>query len=370
MVMFEYQPLPDSSHIRLLKIPKSQDHYANENNKLPTFEIIDVPLGKVSSYMYTAISYVWGPPEPTYDINISTGTMSITRNLFTALPYLIRFKTYLWIDQICINQKDNDEKSSQVLLMGKIYQLASNTDIWLGEDDGTMRQIQYLHEIITELGAHMSFAPKTPDVLLARPTRVKLAGEATIEFFQLLLSKGENDYIGAALKVLARPWFRRAWVVQEFILSGSSYFQVGSSSIGGRVFQGIMEALSMAQLSTSVGFSNSGSLFRSVGYCALLNMINRMEEMQGTRQPELAFFFLNRMASTTLAADPRDKVYAFLSLISDARYRFNPNYNLELGQVCTETAKAFIEGSRTLDVLGLCRGVFRSSVDSPSWGED
>jgi hypothetical protein len=308
--------------------------------------------------MYTAISYVWGPPEPTYDINISTGTMSITRNLFTALPHLIRFKTYLWIDQICINQKDNDEKSSQVLLMGRICQLAGNTDIWLGEDDGTMRQIQYLDAIITEFGAHMSFAPKTPDVLLADSTRVKLAREATIEFFQLLPSKEGNDYISAAMKVLARPWFRRAWVVQEFILSGSGYFQVGSSRIDERVFLGILEAPGMAQLSNSVGMSNSGSLFGSDGYRALFNMVNRMEEMQGTRQPELAFFFLNKMASTTLATDPRDKVYAFLGLISDARYCFNPSYNLELGQVCTETAKAFIEGSRTLDVLGYAEEYF------------
>jgi hypothetical protein len=39
-----------------------------------------------------------------------------------------------WADAICINQKDNDEKTCQVPLMGKIYGQASNVKTWLGEE--------------------------------------------------------------------------------------------------------------------------------------------------------------------------------------------------------------------------------------------
>lgn len=40
---------------------------------------------------------------------------------------------HLWIDSLCINQKDSDEKTQQVRLMGDIYCHASEVVIWLGE---------------------------------------------------------------------------------------------------------------------------------------------------------------------------------------------------------------------------------------------
>lgn len=39
----------------------------------------------------------------------------------------------LWIDAICINQEDNDEKGVQVPLMRQIYQQASQVCVYLGE---------------------------------------------------------------------------------------------------------------------------------------------------------------------------------------------------------------------------------------------
>lgn len=38
----------------------------------------------------------------------------------------------LWIDAICINQKDTDEKNIQIPLMGDIYKTASQVVVWLG----------------------------------------------------------------------------------------------------------------------------------------------------------------------------------------------------------------------------------------------
>jgi hypothetical protein len=38
----------------------------------------------------------------------------------------------LWIDSICINQKDNVEKATQIEMMGQIYARSAQVLIWLG----------------------------------------------------------------------------------------------------------------------------------------------------------------------------------------------------------------------------------------------
>jgi hypothetical protein len=40
---------------------------------------------------------------------------------------------FLWIDAVCINQADDDERTAQVALVGSIYQRASEVIIWLGQ---------------------------------------------------------------------------------------------------------------------------------------------------------------------------------------------------------------------------------------------
>ena len=93
---------------------------------------------------YTALSYIWGCPDKTKMITVnSEKTLRITVNLFSALSDL-RHKTLslpLWADGICINQSDNEEKSAQVCMMGRIYAEANHTVIHLpaavaGDTDG------------------------------------------------------------------------------------------------------------------------------------------------------------------------------------------------------------------------------------------
>jgi predicted AAA+ superfamily ATPase len=40
----------------------------------------------------------------------------------------------LWVDAICINQFDNEERTQQVALMGDIYSQSKEVVIWLGKD--------------------------------------------------------------------------------------------------------------------------------------------------------------------------------------------------------------------------------------------
>jgi hypothetical protein len=76
----------------------------------------------------------------------------ITQNLFNALleiRHLTETRT-LWIDAICIDQKDEKEKSSQISLMRTIYRVARRVTVWLGpEDETTEKALQMLYTVAT-----------------------------------------------------------------------------------------------------------------------------------------------------------------------------------------------------------------------------
>lgn len=40
----------------------------------------------------------------------------------------------VWIDALCINQQDKDERATQVRLMGQIYSGATSIAIWIGPE--------------------------------------------------------------------------------------------------------------------------------------------------------------------------------------------------------------------------------------------
>jgi hypothetical protein len=86
---------------------------------------------------YEALSYVWGGEEDPSKITINKKPFCITKNLECALRHLWYTERLriVWIDAICINQRDDDEKSKQVAIMGNIYNKALKVCAWLGEGD-------------------------------------------------------------------------------------------------------------------------------------------------------------------------------------------------------------------------------------------
>ncbi|KAI0481846.1 heterokaryon incompatibility protein-domain-containing protein [Xylaria cf. heliscus] len=82
-----------------------------------------------------ALSYVWGKPKFDKTIKLDGKLFRITTSLNNILRSL-RHRNVprrIWIDAICINQLDLEEKNHQVRLMGKIYSKAQTTIIWLGD---------------------------------------------------------------------------------------------------------------------------------------------------------------------------------------------------------------------------------------------
>jgi hypothetical protein len=87
---------------------------------------------------YKALSYTWGNSEKMKPITVNGKKMNVTQNLWDALFHLRdahRTQT-LWIDAICIDQSNIEEKNMQVPLMSFIYSRAQEVVIWLGDHKG------------------------------------------------------------------------------------------------------------------------------------------------------------------------------------------------------------------------------------------
>jgi hypothetical protein len=99
-----------------------------------------------SAPQFRALSYTWGSATPTFSIFINdncnsdatVGRYQVRANLFAFLEKYTNREVresirYLWIDQICINQSDVNERNHQVRLMSNIYRSARVVTVWLGE---------------------------------------------------------------------------------------------------------------------------------------------------------------------------------------------------------------------------------------------
>ncbi|CAM1506211.1 Fc.00g058520.m01.CDS01 [Cosmosporella sp. VM-42] len=98
---------------------------------------------------YAALSYVWGDGIDQCRVSINGVAVSIFRNLYEALHQLLRqrVKSWLWIDAICINQQDDEEKSWQVNDMRAVFEEAQLVYYCLGpsanDSDFVMDQLKW-----------------------------------------------------------------------------------------------------------------------------------------------------------------------------------------------------------------------------------
>lgn len=150
MSRYCYSPLSASAdNIRLLRLMP----YANENREktklqCELFEYSLQDLGQ-RTHLFEALSYTWGGEQRPCSITIKDQSLDVTANLYTALLHLRdrSLERILWIDAICIDQNNLEERSQQVQLMAMIYSKAYCVLVWLGEAtdniDGALEDIQH-----------------------------------------------------------------------------------------------------------------------------------------------------------------------------------------------------------------------------------
>ncbi|KAK2684705.1 hypothetical protein QWA68_016409 [Fusarium oxysporum] len=401
-----------STEIRLLELYPSQAHNLNDK---PNEAANPIWGDRLVCRLYTtniekpsntfmALSYVWGDGNKSRAILVVSSpgdesrqrtetSIPITESLETALRHLRRrHETItLWIDQICINQEDNSEKSKQVGMMGRIYSEANQVLVWLGPaadgSDGLMDAWQHIGQRARGLELESYLTRDRHHLLWPIMTNENPANKATIHF-QALLAR-TVDIFAPLIKHMAlkswfkRPYFLRAWIVQEFSLCTDTLFVCGTKVIPVEL---TMLALLMLQFAI-------GNMLRS-DYKVL-----QRPEMPPERLEELSEEPISRLFSCrslqqkykgdqlhmllrklfvghdTQATVHRDRVFALLGLAVDAdRLGIQPNYDFSKGsteRILTQTARALIEKSGRVDTL--CYSQLPKVPDLaglPSWVPD
>ena len=131
----------DSGNIRLLYLLPGET-----GNQLQGV-IIHVPYKSPGAYQ--ALSYVWGTDQRIKELVTPDGSLQITFLLNKALRGLRHREKpiMLWVDAICINQKDNIEKAQQIRLLPKIFQNAAATYAFLEGGKGSNDAIRMLMQV-------------------------------------------------------------------------------------------------------------------------------------------------------------------------------------------------------------------------------
>ncbi|KAK5656935.1 hypothetical protein OQA88_3457 [Cercophora sp. LCS_1] len=228
-----------------------------------------------------------------------TGTQSPIRLLQlhkdqdnNALPLLqaLRERTsftqddWIWIDSICINQDDEDERAMQVQLMGRIYQTSKRTVVWLGDDESrpTGRALDILKTL-----AEGCMHPQSGS--------------------QELLDWGQQPDVWEDLaRFFQHPWWTRAWTLQEFVLPPAPDFHCGDRTLGHHTFRKAMASL----FSLSEFGIGGGSVWGVAWRRRRVRNLFAEPEIQG----ELGLIALLAFTGNYRCKDPRDRIYSLLGL--------------------------------------------------------
>jgi hypothetical protein len=316
--VIDYPSLGKAGFIRLLTL------YPGKNNDQLRGELGVVKLkdtrSKFSKKKFFALSYVWGNGLKPFTIDLgATGPLRITTSLYFALKHIRDCSdgdTCLWVDAICINQEDQQEKGYQVSMMAEIFKSACYVWAWLGnEDDNSKFAINSLRNISSN---EESKLPEADDTMWY-----------TID------------------KFFRRDWFRRVWIVQEVILPPTVLIVCGKDSCDWEVIYkaaflcsrdaeksnaALMKSLSktVAPVISLGRLRNEYHAKKDAAHRGLLTLFEEFEHTESTRK--------------------RDKLFAFLGLANDAQ-GFKPDYDSKLEKVVTEYARVFIQHGKGMELL-------------------
>jgi len=392
---YQYEPLPPNC-IRLLELLPAQ-----KNGEVIQCQLYAIDLGESPGH-YEALSYVWGDPkQPREVISVNGAALSIYETLHQILVSLRRGDSVrpLWIDAICINQDDIDERNTQVPLMRDIYKDAGRTVVWLGPPDSkaenrfrrsTEETFIMLRELAEESKAfkaraaannpdYSSSRPKLPASLPSLSNYLPVGSEA-------VMSELKDKYNGdtSVFKILSCTWWHRAWTLQELVLSETTVLLRGHHEIDWvQLCAGVEYGLQVLIWPVmDSGFVLNQAL---VPYASTRLLQERLR-LRRTHPEGFGITPAEDLLSLLLhcrhreARDPRDKIYAVLGVFRDI-YPFSeanhehfpqvaaqPDYAHPVAYVYRQISQQIIEHTGSLDILGVCPKSTRRGL--PSWVTD
>jgi hypothetical protein len=268
---------------------RSQPGRVQVNDISGTLEIFDLER----SPRFHALSYEWAKRYMSHKILVDGKELDISINLYS---FLMAYRhnrqrhasssvvKYIWADQICIAQKDTEERNHQVGLMGRIFITAFRVIAWFGED---------------------------PDLMLLF--------ERVERGVRLLLSNGRlplDELQRARDAFHSSSFWSRLWIQQELVLSKHVLFAVGSFFLGSRDL-----------LAENLGISMLAEREPSLR-CKL--------EQRSASSTTFGLLDAINMFSSKACSDPRDKVYGLQGMVWPLE-RVTIDYSLSVADVFRST---------------------------------
>lgn len=425
MESFQYCPLdPDRNEIRLLypivtakpcilseDVLLEKDETVVEPDLCLDFELRTVSLHDKPSY--TALSYVWGKEkEWIKSIRVNGVRFLVGSNLECALRHLqyADIAPAIWIDSVCINQKDNHEKSYQVPRMRLIYSGATQIVVWLSPATEHSDQIaDFLFQFCKAVHQRFNVPPRPKYPLI---DYIDFATESdAVKFIDTIIGLTPSVRSGFSSMVhfldafasfiTSRPWWFRVWIVQEFVTAPEYFFQVGSRKFGTEelgTFMAILIVLLGSSILSSMkpflGSSNLTAGIVSFQWILELHSFREIYHKKSKRQNTLYELLCRtycRQPTATMkeldAGDDRDRVYALFGLVelnetdannqiveplrltdfpTNERKRLVPevDYNRPCHQVFVDVAQHVLKGG-DFDILAFCQPWNQKSFSGP-----
>ena len=359
---YKYTPLhPNLPSFRLLKLHPHKD--GGEPGLV--CELTLAYLGE-GVKKYEAISYHWGTRGDMNNelirIELDQKSFFISETVHDILKALQANKPRrLWIDFICIDQGNLDERSIQVTRMKEIFGHATSVIISLGPHGGQPAS---------------ALSPSQRRGFLPR----------------FRTSRGPTNQARRLLSDLRHPWFSRIWVVQEVaaarnlrLLSSGRWLSMGT--IQAQV-DDVIRGPTMAGDRRYSYFRNIDTGLRNDLEVALKPCQSLFDIMMSFPNSEFDLLPLLEKFRHFNATDPRDKVYALLGISKEVdAVELKPDYALSIAEVYTRTSKYFMRRYSNLSALSYVgisspeddfsdpesrqqTGQARSETTLPSWCPD
>ena len=372
MSRYKYTPLDaHSQQIRLMSLAPGifdDDIYVS---------LKTVALTRDNPPKYEALSYTWGSTENSPDVGVMphigadrlikiwnplaalnmklSRRLTVTQNLEQALRYLrspAQSRT-LWVDAICINQEDVEEREQQVERMGDIYRSARQVLVWLGTNShDSALAIQTLNSLGQSIKVNWkaeSFQPKA-------------LANADLAMPNVPLPYNENTW-RSINDLLGRSWFKRLWVWQEVLLALKAEIRCSYDKIDWHTFCQAIYCI----------YFKVGELEPWVRL-GVKDLPERLQNLNSLAQPYSSQYalsaLLERLANCE-CLDPRDKMNALLHLLSPSERAAmpKPDYTQSPYRIFQNVILGFMNYFNDLNLLSFCEWD-GGSLKKPSWVPD
>jgi hypothetical protein len=347
--LFLYPPLDSSKNeIRLLRLLQPSPIRPATAGDLPKCEMFTVCLDGIDNITFSAVSYVWGNPMCTKEIIVNSRHMLIAQNLYSFLVHAQRkLDLVLWIDALCINQEDLAEKTIQIQKLKAIFDRASNVLAWLGpcEDSGCQSSCHKNgHSGLRWLNAFGEEVRKSKSESGISSLTRRLEEEL----------KSGTIPLDAVTEIWENTIWTRAWCVQELARLKVNVFMGPHLARTARLWTNLHLAYRflyydgrLKAMSDLFPSADGRVFFAADTFFPIFAGTNLKANDGSPTTALLEWLWMSRQYLQ--ATDPRDRVFAILSLTKDVDdLGVIPDYSQSCERVYMDVARALYRKDATV----------------------